>query len=455
MNPKTFIVLIILVLPIFAFSEIIWSNNYQPFGTYYENYYANDLTLTQDNGFVIAGQIQHWDPWGNEENHGFLMKIDSFGNQIWANIDDYGYSKQIIETNDGGYLTQDWTSAYRTGVRLVKWTCNGDFEWFIQHDDFSGWVMEKTLDDNIILGGKMMDPNYNNLAVKKVNQNGETIWTKEYFDEENMRGGFNSIAVCSDSSFALTGSMSDRSYYIPIIKIDENGDTLWTKKINPSNGYKKGYCIIENSENNLLITGVLTLGQGYLSLLNDNGNIIWEYYGEELCGSAQYHAVDLPDDCFMISGAGAGVYKCDYDYNLLWNRDDLYPFFEQIDDGFVFYKGGSSIYLMRTDYNLDPTYSDENLIIPKIQINNYPNPFNPSTTINFLIQNDSNVELSIYNMKGQIIKTLAHNEFTKGKHSIIWNGDDELGRPVSSGVYLYKLNVNGKTEAVKKCLLLK
>ncbi|MBC8415928.1 MAG: T9SS type A sorting domain-containing protein, partial [Candidatus Cloacimonetes bacterium] len=75
--------------------------------------------------------------------------------------------------------------------------------------------------------------------------------------------------------------------------------------------------------------------------------------------------------------------------------------------------------------------------------------------IEFSIQNDSKVELSIFNIKGQKIKTLAQNDFTKGSHSIIWNGDDESGNPVSSGVYLYKLSVNGKTEAVKKCLLMK
>jgi hypothetical protein len=90
-----------------------------------------------------------------------------------------------------------------------------------------------------------------------------------------------------------------------------------------------------------------------------------------------------------------------------------------------------------------------------VLISNYPNPFNPSTTIEFSIQNDSHIELSIYNIKGQKIKTLAYNEFTKGFHSIIWNGDNEFGRSVSSGLYLYKLNVNGKIEAVKKCLLLK
>ncbi|MEA2096852.1 MAG: FlgD immunoglobulin-like domain containing protein [Candidatus Cloacimonadota bacterium] len=47
------------------------------------------------------------------------------------------------------------------------------------------------------------------------------------------------------------------------------------------------------------------------------------------------------------------------------------------------------------------------------------------------------------------------DQITAGEHSIVWNGKDESGKSVSSGIYLYKLNVNGKTEVVKKCLLLK
>jgi len=99
----------------------------------------------------------------------------------------------------------------------------------------------------------------------------------------------------------------------------------------------------------------------------------------------------------------------------------------------------------------------EDPVIPsaKYSLSNYPNPFNPTTTISFSIPEESKIELSIFNIKGQKIKTLAYNEFAKGSHSIIWNSNNDKGKPVSSGIYLYKLNINGKKEAVKKCLLLK
>jgi len=90
-----------------------------------------------------------------------------------------------------------------------------------------------------------------------------------------------------------------------------------------------------------------------------------------------------------------------------------------------------------------------------IFLTNYPNPFNPSTTISFTTPEESNVELSVYNIRGQKIRTLLNNQTTAGEHSIVWNGDDASGKKVGSGLYLYKLKINDKTEIVKKCMLLK
>ena len=91
------------------------------------------------------------------------------------------------------------------------------------------------------------------------------------------------------------------------------------------------------------------------------------------------------------------------------------------------------------------------------QLSNHPNPFNPTTEIKFQLSNFSEIEsavIEIYNLKGQRIKTIpAILDGAKG--TVIWNGSDENSKQVCSGVYLYKLNINGKTEAVKKCLLLK
>ena len=90
----------------------------------------------------------------------------------------------------------------------------------------------------------------------------------------------------------------------------------------------------------------------------------------------------------------------------------------------------------------------------QIEARNYPNPFNPTTTIDFSIQLDSEVELTIYNIKGQKVKQLVSDQLSVGQHTVIWNGTDNNGKSVSSGIYFYKLKT-GNYEKTKRMVLLK
>ena len=106
--------------------------------------------------------------------------------------------------------------------------------------------------------------------------------------------------------------------------------------------------------------------------------------------------------------------------------------------------------------------AEDNFVLkPDYKLQNYPNPFNPSTTISFSVtQNSDFVNLEIYNLRGQKIKTLdSSNSFAatskKLTHSIVWNGIDSNNIPVSSGIYFYKLIIDKKTVASKKMLLIK
>lgn len=85
---------------------------------------------------------------------------------------------------------------------------------------------------------------------------------------------------------------------------------------------------------------------------------------------------------------------------------------------------------------------------------NYPNPFNPTTTIRFDLPASAKVNLEIYNLKGQRVRTLLTESLAKGSHAIVWNGNDDNGRPVSSGVYLYRLS-NGTMTQTRKMMLMK
>jgi len=107
-------------------------------------------------------------------------------------------------------------------------------------------------------------------------------------------------------------------------------------------------------------------------------------------------------------------------------------------------------------YEWDGTANqDENipLLTDKLNLTNYPNPFNPSTTILYSLPKDMQVNLVVYNIKGQKIKTLHNGKQAKGQHSVIWDGTDENGKLVSSGIYFYKLVTPNKVLTSKMVML--
>ena len=89
------------------------------------------------------------------------------------------------------------------------------------------------------------------------------------------------------------------------------------------------------------------------------------------------------------------------------------------------------------------------------QISNFPNPFNPSTTIKLELAEAGKIELAIYNIKGQKVKTLLDCTTAAGTFDCTWNGKDSSGKRVASGEYIVKLKVNGEEKAAHKIMLLK
>ena len=87
---------------------------------------------------------------------------------------------------------------------------------------------------------------------------------------------------------------------------------------------------------------------------------------------------------------------------------------------------------------------------------NFPNPFNPDTTIKYDLAESADVTLQIYNVLGQVIRTLVASEAQNaGRYQIRWNGMDDRGVPVSSGIYFYQISADGKFSDVRKLMLLK
>ena len=106
-------------------------------------------------------------------------------------------------------------------------------------------------------------------------------------------------------------------------------------------------------------------------------------------------------------------------------------------------------------YGMSTDIGDEEGLLPSefTLHQNYPNPFNPSTTISFEIDKKQKIELTVYNMLGQEVKTLFAGELSAGKHEFEWDATGKSGQKAASGVYFYKLITESQIAARKMTLL--
>lgn len=84
---------------------------------------------------------------------------------------------------------------------------------------------------------------------------------------------------------------------------------------------------------------------------------------------------------------------------------------------------------------------------------NYPNPFNPETNISFALPENSLVNLKVYNLSGQLVKTLVDSNLPAGTYTVTWNGTNSAEEKVASGIYFYRLSAGTYSQTRKMCLL--
>jgi len=107
------------------------------------------------------------------------------------------------------------------------------------------------------------------------------------------------------------------------------------------------------------------------------------------------------------------------------------------------------------NFVLDPV-ANEDEYLPAVStelIGNYPNPFNPETTIAYSIKDRCKVRLEVYNLKGQLVRTLVNEEKANGHYKAVFNAKDEKGNTLSSGIYFYRLQA-GNYISTRKMLLM-
>jgi len=176
------------------------------------------------------------------------------------------------------------------------------------------------------------------------------------------------------------------------------------------------------------------------------------------CKGASVVEDTLSQICAYIIGCN-GELEFELYYDNKGNESDL-----NVKDYFV-YNPETKLKEKRTikvdenkEYYLVSFKADESETIPEhFSIQNFPNPFNPDiigTTIQYALPKETDVTITIYNIKGQLVKRIVKGMQSPGIYNVIWNGKDETGKSISNGIYFYQLSTDNKT-LIKKMLLLR
>ncbi len=175
--------------------------------------------------------------------------------------------------------------------------------------------------------------------------------------------------------------------------------------------------------------------------------------------------VGINDNLFLQGSYSTNVYDIEngYDiYNPIYcferpSNDDLRIFFGENGEKYFLANSSSSLTLFRYEYD-NTSLAEEEISKTEFHLTNYPNPFQSSTTISFSITAEitENPEISIYNIKGQKIKTFKNLQINKSPYQqIVWDGKDEAGNNVGSGVYFYQFQTGKSYSKTKKMILLR
>ena len=396
---------------------------------------AKSVQQTSDGGYVMAGIT--WS-FGAGEGDFWVVKTDSLGNEEWNRT--FGgplgdQAESVQQTNDGGYIV---TGAYEVignppiKLLLIKLDQNGDLEWeqTFGNSGFNvGYSVLQSEDNGFIVGGFKSMPDHD-FWLLKTDGNGNLEWEQTYdLGVDQVK----EIRKTSDNGYILIGTthpLSGGNWDFWLVKTDSLGNEEWNQSYGGIE-YEFATSVIQDYENGYLLTGATEalhpdMFDLWLIKTDELGNVEWEIiYGEEDNYESANSIQRTLDGNYILAGMNGTNEPGSYD-----------------------------VLILKVGYNTAIEYHNIPFESQEILLTNYPNPFNPTTKISFSIPDDSNVELSIYNIKGQNIKTLAHEHYSKGEYSVDWDGEDASGEKVGSGVYFYKLRVNSKIKAVKKCLLL-
>lgn len=305
-----------------AYGDTLWTRTYGGSG----EEYAVGIAQTADDGYVISGYTKSF---GASAKDVFLLRTDQSGTVMWmkrfaAPGEDYGNNVQ--QTADGGFiLTASSTVAGNNNYSayLIKTDANGDTLWtrtFGGALEDDGNYVQKTQDGGYIITGTTLSFGAGgvDIYVVKTNSGGDTLWTRTYGGSQGDYGF--SVRQLDNGEYIITGvtsSFGAGSYDSYLMKLDINGNVLWTK-VYGGTDWDSGFSMEQTSDNGFIILGQSfsfgTNSDIYLIKTDANGDTLWtrsfggsgyEYQSCILQTSDQGYLISASEESF---GSGRNIY---------------------------------------------------------------------------------------------------------------------------------------------------
>jgi hypothetical protein len=384
----------------------------------YEVSNAWTFLATEDGGFIIVGSLS---------NEALLLQADTDGDTLRTGIihlDSLISISDAARCSDGGIVfaaTVRGSDAYHNRTLLAKIDADWNLEWSRVFNAGYQWgsngrSVVQTSDGGFLLTGSTNELHVSQAFVRKTNGSGNEQWQYTVGQYNYSPAVAYDAIQTADGGYAFTYVGGSSYFNIRLARFDSTGTQQWVRNYNSPRG-STANAVAELSNGGFALAGYAqTAADKRLNVIGTDsvGNAIWNFVLQDSSYDEATAMAMMPDGGLAVVG----------------------------------YLNGNSIFAMRLAGDPEGISGRPRLIPEQLNLSVFPNPFNATASLSYLLGNTSEVRLCIYDLMGREVTTLAQAIEPAGKHRVVWNAEN-----TASGVYFARLQAGEFSRTMRVVLM--